>query len=110
MGTIPVAVRLVQCLARLTCDVHVFVNPLKRRTGVCKACFSGDSMVRHGRAMTDYRDSFVADLNPESFTFPNTLGDLAQRLKAWRATLQATAEDTMPAFLRLEDESRSLQV
>lgn len=60
--------------------------------------------------MTDYRESFVADLSPESPTFATTLGDLAQRLKAWRATLQATVEDTMPPFLRLEDESRPLQV
>ena len=34
----------------------------------------------------------------------------AARLKTWKATLQSTVEDTMPAFLRLEDESRNLQV
>lgn len=34
----------------------------------------------------------------------------AGRLKTWRATLQSTVEDTMPSFLRLEDESRNLAV
>lgn len=34
----------------------------------------------------------------------------AGRLKTWRATLQSTVEETIPSFLRLEDESRNLSV
>ena len=37
-------------------------------------------------------------------------GWTAGRLKTWRATLQSTVEDTMPSFLRLEEESRNLSV
>ena len=78
--------------------------------GVCKACFSSEHMVRHGRLMSEYRDSFVRDLDPASPGWPASLGDLSGRLKAWRATLQSTVEDSMPPYLRLEDEARQLQV
>ena len=67
-------------------------------------------MVRHGRLMSEYRDSFVRDLDPASPGWPASLGELSARLKAWRATLQSTVEDSMPAYLRLEDEARNLQV
>ena len=42
--------------------------------------------------------------------WPGSLGELAGRLKTWRATLQSTVEDSMPPYLRLEDEARNLQV
>jgi hypothetical protein len=42
--------------------------------------------------------------------FPGTLGELVARLKAWRATLQATVEAATPGPLRLEQLSRKLQV
>ena len=42
--------------------------------------------------------------------FPGTLGELVNRLKAWRATLQATVEAATPGPLRLEQLSRKLQV
>lgn len=47
---------------------------------------------------------------PQGSAFPNTLGELVGRLKAWRATLQATVENATPAPLRLETLSRKLQV
>lgn len=47
---------------------------------------------------------------PQGSAFPNTLGELVGRLKAWRATLQATVENTTSAPLRLETLSRKLQV
>lgn len=78
--------------------------------GVCKACFSNEHMARHGRLMGEYRDQFVRDLDPASPGWPATLGELSGRLKAWRATLQSTVEDSMPPHLRLEDEVRNLQV
>jgi len=49
--------------------------------------------------------TILADVVPEHAAFVR-----AARLKTWKATLQSTVEDTMPAFLRLEDESRNLQV
>ena len=77
--------------------------------GVCRACFSPDSAARHGPLMATYRAAFVADLSPEDNpAFAPTLGDLASRLKAWRATLQATVEALYPSPRRLESESRAL--
>ncbi|BDA47386.1 probable transcription-associated protein 1 [Coccomyxa sp. Obi] len=81
----------------------------KELSGVCKACFSNEHMARHGRLMGEYRDQFVRDLDPASSGWPATLGELSGRLKAWRATLQSTVEDSMPPHLRLEDEARNLQ-
>lgn len=77
--------------------------------GVCKACFTNENMAKHGR-MGEYREQFVKDLDPASPGWPATLGDLSARLKTWRATLQSTVEDSMPPYLRLEDEARMLQV
>ncbi len=77
--------------------------------GVCKACFSNEHMAKHSR-MGEYREQFVEDLDPSSPGWPATLGDLSGRLKTWRATLQSTVEDSMPPYLRLEDEARNLQV
>ena len=77
--------------------------------GVCKACFSNEHMAKHSR-MGEYREQFVKDLDPSSPGWPATLGDLSARLKTWRATLQSTVEDSMPPYLRLEDEARNLQV
>ena len=62
---------------------------LKRELqGVCKACFSSDTVKRHSRGgkaavatIADYKDRFIHDLNPEAPGFPPTLGDLAAKLK-----------------------------
>ncbi len=62
---------------------------LKRELhGVCKACFSSDTVNRHSRSskaavatIADYKDRFIHDLNPEAPGFPSTLGDLATKLK-----------------------------
>ena len=62
---------------------------LKRELhGVCKACFSNDTVNRHKRnskssvaTIADYKDRFIHDLNPEAPGFPSTLGDLATKLK-----------------------------
>ena len=62
---------------------------LKRELhGVCKACFSSDTVNRHSRnsktavaTIADYKDRFIHDLNPEAPGFPSTLGDLATKLK-----------------------------
>lgn len=81
--------------------------------GVCRACFSNDSVQKHGRMVVEYRDQFVKDLNPDSSNganFATSLGELISRLKSWKATLQSTIEDAMLPSLRLEDESRTLQV
>ena len=100
------------------CPAHPAVAPALLSTaregsagaaGVCKACFSNEHMAKHSR-MGEYREQFVKDLDPSSPGWPATLGDLSGRLKTWRATLQSTVEDSMPPYLRLEDEARNLQV
>ena len=68
---------------------------LKRELhGVCKACFSSDTVNRHSRSskaavatIADYKDRFIHDLNPEAQGFPSTLGDLATKLKVSLAYL-----------------------
>ncbi len=68
---------------------------LKRELhGVCKACFSSDTVNRHSRSskaavatIADYKDRFIHDLNPEAPGFPSTLGDLATKLKVSLAYL-----------------------
>ncbi len=68
---------------------------LKRELhGVCKACFSSDTVNRHSRSskaavatIADYKDRFIHDLNPEAPGFPSTLGDLATKLKVRLAYL-----------------------
>jgi len=68
---------------------------LKRELhGVCKACFSSDTVNRHTRSskaavatIADYKDRFIHDLNPEAPGFPSTLGDLATKLKVSLAHL-----------------------
>lgn len=45
--------------------------------------------------------------NPD---FPGNLGDLVQRLKAWRNRLQQIIQEVIGPMLRLEDESRTLMV
>jgi len=80
----------------------------KELAGVCAACFSPDTASRHGARMAGYRAAFVADLSPDAPGFAATLGDLASRLKGWRATLQATVDAMHPGGLRLEEESRAL--
>lgn len=81
----------------------------KELLGVCKACFTGEGSSRSRTMQKDMREAFVTDLNPDGSHFPKSLGELADRLKAWRNRLQASLEDKYPAVLRLEDECRMLQ-
>lgn len=78
--------------------------------GVCRLCFSAESTAKHGRTVASFREPFERDLNPLTPGFPTTLGELALRLKTWRTRLQNTLDETMPACLHLEAESRNLQV
>ena len=72
---------------------------LKRELhGVCKACFSSDTVNRHSRnskasvvTIADYKDRFIHDLNPEAPGFPSTLGDLATKLKVMSAPCDGAA-------------------
>eukprot|EP00898_Chlorokybus_atmophyticus_P003741 jgi/Chlat1/4368/Chrsp29S04524 len=83
---------------------------LKKELGnVCMACFSSDSVSKHGDFVNEYKRDFESDLNPESATFPATLGALTERLKYWKGVLQTNVEDRLPAALRLEDESKLLR-
>ncbi|KIY91939.1 hypothetical protein MNEG_16024, partial [Monoraphidium neglectum] len=65
-------------------------------SGVCKACFSSDAggKARGVHIEPNVREAFVRDLNPEAPTFPKNLGDLTNRLKAWRNKLQVLAPES----------------
>ncbi|XP_075655312.1 uncharacterized protein LOC142625565 isoform X3 [Castanea sativa] len=82
----------------------------KELSGVCKACFSADAVVKHVDFVREYKQDFERDLDPESTaTFPATLSELTERLKHWKNVLQSNVEDRFPAVLKLEEESRVLR-
>ena len=87
--------------------------------GVCRACFSQDTVAKHKSFVDEYKENFVADLQPYTSSdvngetvanekFPRTLQELINRLKEWRELLQNNVEDNLPSTLRLEDESIAL--
>ena len=78
--------------------------------GVCSLCFSPNTTHKHGATVAQFRVPFEMDLNPASQGFPTSLGELAARLKLWRARLAATLDNNMPTQLQLEHEARNLQV
>lgn len=82
----------------------------KELSGVCKACFSADAVIKHVDFVREYKQDFERDLDPESTaTFPATLSELTERLKHWKNVLQSNVEDRFPAILKLEEESRVLR-
>lgn len=82
----------------------------KELSGVCRACFSADTVNKHVEFVNEYKRDFERDLDPESTsTFPATLSDLTERLKHWKNVLQSNVEDRFPAVLKLEEESRALR-
>ena len=63
------------------------VPPILKRelSGVCRACFSNDTVTKHGGFVSEYKADFQRDLDPEHHaTFPQTLAALTDRLKAWK--------------------------
>ncbi|KAK3024458.1 hypothetical protein RJ639_042990, partial [Escallonia herrerae] len=82
----------------------------KKLSGVCRACFSADAVNEHVEFLSEYKQDFERDLDPESTaTFPATLSELTERLKHWKNVLQSNVEDRFPAVLKLEEESRVLR-
>uniref|UniRef100_A0A7I4F837 Non-specific serine/threonine protein kinase n=1 Tax=Physcomitrium patens TaxID=3218 RepID=A0A7I4F837_PHYPA len=82
----------------------------KELAGVCRACFSVDTINKHVDFVTEYKREFERDLDPDSAsTFPATLAELTEKLKTWKGVLQSNVEDRLPAVLKLEEESRSLR-
>ncbi|KAJ7563398.1 hypothetical protein O6H91_03G108600 [Diphasiastrum complanatum] len=82
----------------------------KELAGVCKACFSTDTITKHVEFVNEYKRDFERNLDPESTeTFPATLAELTERLKHWKGVLQSNVEDRLPAVLKLEEESRALR-
>ena len=79
-------------------------------TGVCALCFSSSTTHKHGATVAQFKVAFEHDLKPGSPGFPGSLGELAARLKLWRARLAATLDQSMPSQLQLEHEARNLQV
>jgi transformation/transcription domain-associated protein len=82
----------------------------KELAGVCRACFSTDTVTKHQDFVQEYKKDFERDLDPESAaTFPATLTELTERLKHWKGVLQGNVEDRLPAILKLEEESVQLR-
>lgn len=82
----------------------------KELAGVCRACFSTDTVTKHQDFVHEYKKDFERDLDPESTgTFPATLAELTDRLKHWKGVLQGNVEDRLPAVLKLEEESAQLR-
>lgn len=47
--------------------LHQVPDSLRRElANVCRACFSGEGVARHGALVAAYRAQFVAELNPEA--------------------------------------------
>lgn len=61
----------------------------KELAGVCRACFSVDTITKHVDFVNEYKREFERDLDPESAnTFPATLAELTEKLKTWKGVLQ----------------------
>ncbi|CEG01408.1 Tetratricopeptide-like helical [Ostreococcus tauri] len=84
-------------------------NFKKELIGVYQACFSADTSVKHADFVKEYKASYERDLNPEQKTFPKTVAELMSKLKGWKQRLMNDVEDSLPASLRLEDESMALR-
>eukprot|EP00252_Welwitschia_mirabilis_P021819 TRINITY_DN5712_c0_g1_i1.p1 TRINITY_DN5712_c0_g1~~TRINITY_DN5712_c0_g1_i1.p1 ORF type:complete len:3567 (+),score=681.06 TRINITY_DN5712_c0_g1_i1:1467-10703(+) len=81
----------------------------KELSGVCRACFSTDTVSKHIDFVNEYKRDFERDLDPENASFPSTLSELTERLKHWKNVLQSNVEDRLPAVLKLEEESKALR-
>lgn len=63
----------------------------KELAGVCRACFSVDTINKHVEFVNEYKREFERDLDPESAnTFPATLAELTEKLKTWKGVLQVS--------------------
>ena len=99
-----------RCYKAPCANIAEVPNSLRKELGgVCKACFSPEQISKHSWEMKKHRDSFLRDLDPDSSSFPPTLGELVERLKGWKSTLQRSVEDYMPNLVKLEQESKLLQ-
>ena len=99
-----------RCYKAPCANIAEVPNSLRKELGgVCKACFSPEQISKHSWEMKKHRDSFLRDLDPDSPSFPLTLGELVERLKGWKSTLQRSVEDYMPSLVKLEQESKLLQ-
>jgi hypothetical protein len=55
-----------QSHTRSVIRAHQVPDSLRRElANVCRACFSGEGVARHGALVAAYRAQFVAELNPE---------------------------------------------
>jgi transformation/transcription domain-associated protein len=85
------------------------LRPFTLPAGVCRACFSMDTVNKHNDFVQEYKQEFENDLNPESRNFPSTLAELTEKLKAWKTILQRNVEERLPSVMKLEEESRALR-
>ena len=81
----------------------------KELSGVCRACFSPETVAKHPDFVAAHKARFVHDLDPDASTFPQTMAALTDALRNWRALLASAVEERYPGVLRLEDESPVLR-
>ena len=81
----------------------------KELSGVCRACFSPETVAKHPDFVAAHKARFEHDLDPDATTFPQTMATLTDALRSWRALLASAVEERYPGALRLEDESPVLR-
>ena len=81
----------------------------KELSGVCRACFSPETVAKHPDFVAAHKARFEHDLDPDTTTFPQTMAALTDALRNWRALLALAVEERYPGVLRLEDESPVLR-
>jgi transformation/transcription domain-associated protein len=81
----------------------------KELSGVCRACFSPETVAKHPDFVAAHKARFEHDLDPDASTFPQTMATLTDALRSWRTLLASAVEERYPGALRLEDESPVLR-
>ena len=74
----------------------------KELSGVCRACFSPETVAKHPDFVAAHRARFEHDLDPDASTFPQTMATLTDALRNWRALLASAVDERYPGALRLE--------
>eukprot|EP00963_Diacronema_lutheri_P006687 scaffold587_cov339-Pavlova_lutheri.AAC.11 len=84
-------------------------STLKRElAGVCKACFSSETVSKHAQFYEHYREAFLKALDPGKDLFPVHVQELIRRLKVWVHILHYNIEQKVSSPLMLENESPAL--
>lgn len=100
---------LQRCLKHTTAIESEIPATLKRElAGVCKACFSSETVSKHAQFYEHYREAFLKALDPGNDMFPSHIQELIRRLKVWVHILNYNIEQKVSNRLKLENESIAL--